>query len=267
MDLKDVFEVLGIEGDVTSREQLVQVFNSTYVPIEKASDHPDVRKRTEGRIFGEAYGQLAKLSNGKYTKEDLSKKPFGEAFQEVAGLLSSEVESIKAKAGEGKAKREAELEKQIEDYKKSLSDYERDKMALTSKLEEVESNANQKVRSYIVGMRRKEVESKLPWKDGMTDLERAGLESYLQNNYRFDADESGSVIVKDKEGHTIPSPKKAGDIISLEDIYLQVGEKNNLFKKNNSEPQRQQAQSQQGQHGEQRATFVPRRLPPVRRMD
>jgi|GEM_PF-4170092 len=258
---EDILKAFGIEGEVTSVDQLVQIFNSTYVPIAKASDHPEVRKATEGRIFGEQYGKLAKLSNGKFTKEQLAAKPFGEALEDFATTIYGDLETVKLKANEGKAKREAELEKEVEDYKKSLQDYERDKKTLADRLSEVETQASQKVKSYIVGMKRKEVEAKLPWKDGMTDLERAGLETFLASNYRFDADESGAIIVKDKDGHTIPSPKKAGDVISLEDVYLEVGEKNNLFKKNNTdgnrtrEPQRHSEPNKSG--------YTPRSLPPV----
>jgi len=262
MELKDVFEVLGIEGEVTTREQLAQIFNATYVPIAKASDHPDVRKATEGRIFGEQYGRLAKLSGGKYTKEELSGMPFGEALEKFGTGLTAELESVRSKAKEGQSKQVTELQEQVTDLQKSIEDYKRDKKTLSEKLGQVEAESNTKVKTFVVGMKRKEVEARLPWKDGLTDLERAGLDSHIQSNYRLDAEDSGEVVVRDKEGHTIPSKKKAGEVLTLEDLYMEIGEKNNLFKKNNtSAGQGRHIAAQQA--APDKAAFTPRRLPPV----
>jgi hypothetical protein len=261
MELKELMESLGFQGEFETKEKFVEVFNSTYLPIEKADQHPDVRKKLAGQLFGEQYGKLAKATGGKFTKEQLAAKPFGEALEEVVASITGELETVKAKSKEGAAKQVLELQQQLDDLQKSLQDMDRDKKALSGKLEEVEQTANQKVKQYVIGMRRKEIEATLPWKDGMTELEKQGLESYLQNNFRLDADESGNVVVKDKDGHTIPSKTKTGDAATLKDIYLQLGEANNLFKKNNTEPHRGQPAGTPRPQTPDNTGNVPRKMP------
>lgn len=259
IEIKDFLASIGYEGEAETPDQVVEYLNSKFVTKDKAHEDPDIKRKIEGRVFGEAYGELAKLTDGKFSKSELEKKPFKEAFGEVTSYFKSEVEGIKAKSKEGQSKQLTELQEKLADYEKSAQDYVRDNGILKSKLQEVEQNADQKVRSYIVGMRRKEIESKMPWKEGMTDIERAGLNVYIESNYKIEADESGSVIVKDKDGHTIPSKAKAGEVKTLEDIYAEVAENGNLLKKNNGGSGSQVRRVEPGQQSPT-AGFAPRKL-------
>jgi len=256
IEVKDLLSRIGFEGDAETPDQVVEFINSKFLPKDKAHEDPDIKRKIEGRVFGEAYGELAKLTDGKFSKSELEKKPFKEAFAEVTGYFKTETEAVKAKAKEGQSKQLTELQQQLEDYQKSIQDYERDKGILASKLQEVEQNANQKVRTYIVGMKRKEIESKLPWKEGMSEIERTGLNAFIESNFKIEADDTGVIVVKDKEGHTIPSKSKAGEVKSLEDIYMEIAEQGNLLKKNNGAGPARRAEQSQTEH----TGFQPRRL-------
>jgi len=258
LESKDILEAIGFDGEPADADAIVAHINTRFIARDRVQDDPDIRRSFEGRLFGESYGALANASGGKLKKSELEKLTYKEALQTFSQTLAAEIESVQTKAKEGKSKRESELEAQLTDFQKSIQDYQRDTQAAKDYAAQIEADSSSKVRGYVVGMRRKEVESKMPWKDGLTEIERTGLETFIASNYQFDADESGGVQVKDKQGHTIPHSKKAGEVKDLEDIYTEVGEKYGLFKKSNATEQRQPPRRHTTDNN---STATPRRLP------
>jgi hypothetical protein len=138
-----------------------------------------------------------------------------------------------------------ELRAKLEDYEKSIQDYERDKQTLAQKLQEVEGSAAQQIKEFKLSSKKKDVLSSLPWKEGLSDVERVGFETFLNTNYVIDLNEKDEILVKDKEGHTIPHPKKAGEVLSFPEIVTEIGDKYNLFKRNNGAPEPPKRQQQE----------------------
>lgn len=259
MEVKELLEAIGFSGDDATPEKVVEHINKSFIARKDALNDPELSKHYSGAVFGKQNTLLSKLSGGKYTKEALQEMGWEKAFETVVGGLQSEVEAVKSKSKEGEAKQLTELRAKLEDYEKSIQDYERDKKTLAEKLQEVEGSAAQQIKEFKLSSKKKDVLSSLPWKDGLTDLERAGFETYLNTNYVIDLNEKDEILVKDKEGHTIPHPKKAGEVLSFSDVVGEIGEKYSLFKRNNGAPEPPKPRPQQ----EPQKTSNMRSLPAV----
>ena len=232
MTPEEILEAVGFKGEATP-EAVVKHINDNFISRSKAQSDPELDKHYSGRVFGLQNGLLAKLS-GKHTREQLQEMGWEKAFETVIGSLQEEVKTVKEKSKEGQAKQLTELQAKLEDHEKSIADYERDKKALALKLQEVETSSQDQVKSFKLNIKKKDVFSAIPFKEGMTDIEREGLETMLSKNYLLDLDEKDGVVIKDKDGHTIPNPKKAGEVLGFEEVVKELAEKNKLLKANDS---------------------------------
>lgn len=233
--VKEVFEVLGYKGEATN-EGLVSWLNQNWIPLAKALNDEKLTEHHSGRIFGLQNSLLSKLSGGKFTKEALKDMGWEKALEAVVGDYQTQLNAVKENAEKGEPKRVLELEKQLEEHKKSIADYERDKAALAKRLEEVETSADQKVQSVTMEVQRRDEFAKLPWIEKRTAAQMAGFNSLLKDNYREVLDENGKITIKDKDGHTIPNPKKPHETLSYVEVIEQLARENDLLKANDAKP-------------------------------
>lgn len=235
MTPEEILEAIGFKGE-PSQEAIVKHINENYIPKSKAQNDPDLDKHYSGRVFGLQNQLLAKLSGGKFTREQLQEMGYEKAFEAVISAKDEEIKLVKEKSKEGEAKQLTELKAKLEDYEKSIQDYERDKSTLVQKLQEVEGGAQEQIKSFKLNAKKKDVFSGLNWKDGISEVERVGFDAYIASNYREDLDDKEELVIKDKDGHTIQNPKKAGEVLSYAEVVRELAEKNKLLKANDAKP-------------------------------
>jgi len=225
MELKDILKYQGIDlKDDATIEDYKSAFDGTFVRLDQAAEHPEVKKANLGeatRRYATELKRTAKEHGIELTKEDTD-LPVDELARLVAAKIqessTSIIEELKAKSG----KPSEALEKLTSDYDKlkaKLEDEARVKGELAEKLTETEKKFGEFEKNYKLNDNKKNLMSNLKFSDTANDLVKDGFLSRMEREYKTDLDENGEFFITDTEGKRISDPSKHGSFLSPQDVY------------------------------------------------
>jgi hypothetical protein len=237
MELKDVLEAIGFQGDAEGldREKLVQHINQSFVPRDKAFEDEGVRKQAFGRVFGEISGKLAPiLGKSKSEIQEMGNDKAFEALGETFAGLNTKLTDVEAKAKEGQSKQVLDLEDKLADYEKSLGQYKTAAQEAREAAEAALADRDKGIHTYKLEVRKKDIFGSIPWSSEVNEFTRKGIEFEFNDKYVMDLDEKDEPIVKTRSGELIPDPKKAGAFLGPKDVLTSLAEKAGALKVNNA---------------------------------
>lgn len=239
IELKDVASYLGIESD--NMEDFKTKFSEKYFTddnIAESKAFKDEIGRVTGKITG-AVKQAAKKLNIEidWTKENPTGKTV-ESYLDVVinktGERFSTMETeFERKADQSKDERAAELEKQLQSFKKKYEDTETQLKAVSSTLETERSDFQKNLKNEKINVRKSELFRGLTFKDTITDVEKLGFNSIIESAYNFDIDETDTLVITAKDGSPVWNKEKASEKMTPAKVLEQEAVKQNLFKLNN----------------------------------
>jgi len=235
IDIKELLSALklsSVDADKATVQEIVSELNKLLIPRADVMTDPDFIKHFDGKVFGRQNSLLSKFSNGKSTKEELAKMGWEDGFNLVFGGLNVQIEEQKKKNQEGADKQVVDLQKQLDELSKSVQDEKRDKDSALFELQKEKLNSSEKLKAIDIKQARRDKESSIKWKKDMTKVERIGFENALNELYDLDLDDTKKeLVVKTKDGHTVPNPKVVGTSKTYLDVVLEIAEENNLIEK------------------------------------
>lgn len=239
MDLAEVKQFLGLPDEVDSLDKFKEHFNTTYVNKDKAHLDEQIKSKATGDVLRRISSKVAnEFADYGIKTTDFEEKPFEEVMKVAASNVRAKITELSETSG----KPDARIQALEADLTKTKAEKEQIKLqweTTASEFDTFKSNKENEVKTWKITNLVKEAKSKIPFVDGMTEIQRTGFEAVVNSNYIFDLD-GDNVVVKDSKGNFVPSKSKAGQFATVDEVLDMVADANGLKKKNNvQQPVRQ----------------------------
>ena len=244
MEFAEIKQFLGLPEEVDSLDKFKEHFNSSYISKDKAHLDDQVKSKATGDVLRRISSKVAnELGDFGIKTSDFEGKPFEEVVSIAAANAKQRIQELTETQGKPD-KRYQDLEVQFGTIKQERDQYKTKLEETIGTFETFKAQKDNEVKTWKVGIKLQDVRSKIPFVDGLTDIQRKGFESVL-GEYQFDLDETDNLIVKDKNGNFVPSKQKAGAFADAYEVMDALADANGLKKKNNAkEPERKQVPTQ-----------------------
>lgn len=229
MEGKEILEALGLPADLDSTEKIVEAHQSKFISVDTAHEDEKVISKITGKITGSLTTEAKRLFD--FEAADIKDKDLKTILKEGTTKLKAKIAELETATNNDE--RFTSLKKE-HDAKMILFDQTKSELQKTAELLENEKkSANEKIKGFKIKSVYNGAKDKLPFADGVKDVEKIGFDAIFSNKYVIDLDEQDNPIVLDKTGKKIPSKQKAGEFLGLEDVLKMELVENGLDKKNN----------------------------------
>lgn len=244
METKDIIEFLGYSPEnIKTLDDLKSKFNTEFVRASNISEDSELIKPILGKVYGTLEQQIRKsVKNSGFDLELDNNEEFkgikkvNEKLSYVINKLSekrdmeiNEYKSMSQKGGEEKVQ---EWQSKYEKLKKSKEDADNMIGSLTNEYESFKQKATGEIKNVKLDVLKKDVISKVKFKQDISDFEKKGYMATIQEKYVFDLDENEQLTVLDKNGNKIPSQKVTGTFKTAQEILEEEALAGKLYQVN-----------------------------------
>ena len=219
-----------------SVEDFQKFFATKFIARDKVSNDPDLISKMEGRrigsinttvnrLFGEVIGMNA---------DELRTSKVEDVLGTIKETYEGQIDEIKSRSKDGNDKKVNDLQALIEDKDKSIDAYKQSIQKLETDFGSFKLNSQDEISNYMTNHQLSEVYGSLNYKEGISEVEKAGFKALVSNSVKLGLDENKKLIVRDSDGNPIPSKKSASEHATPADVLSELAEKNNLLRKNNA---------------------------------
>lgn len=250
MEAKDLLSYIGLDK-VEKIDDFKKEFEKKFVPRDKAIEDEEIRNRVSGETLGRITTKFTRLMKQhgvefdpadveeEVTLEDGTKKKKNKPLENIfeVGITKfndmhvAAQEEIKKKSGEPTQalkdwqEKYVKIESKYNDLKKLHDDTKQ-------QLQKTEQTYAEQIKGIKVQTIKQQALAGITWKKDITELERKGFESLINDNYKIDLDDKGEAFIADKTGKRIKSDKKAGEFKSISEVLMDEAIKNKLHQVN-----------------------------------
>lgn len=255
LKLEDLLVGIGIKSEEEAGFKTIEEFNGEFnkvfikrsaVPDDKEIVDPIIGRRIapEENDLKRHFKELGVVFEASDLKDEEGKpKKLSEirqvGFEKLEALHKAKVKELEDNADGNIDERITELTKERDKFKKKSEQLKESSETLQGTVESQKKDFKTKIEDNMIKTELNTIKSGLTFKEGITDLERKGLDSLLTDGFSFEVEEEGEgddavqkVIVRDKEGNFIKNEKKAGEFLSPKDVIEQEAASNKLLKVN-----------------------------------
>lgn len=215
-----------IKGDKTG-EDFKKFHQETFVAKQIAMDDPEIKNKIIGKITGSITTKLKSLAS--LDKKEIEGKQVEEIAEMAIAKFKSKITELEELSKKNSDETVKSLQSEVESWKKKTKDFE---SLATTNFEGWEGEKKAKtetIKSFKLNHILSQAKSKIPLKDGITDLEKAGFESLLKNNYVIDLGDNDEPEIYTTKGERVKS-ESGNKFVTLEDLLLLEAKKNNILK-------------------------------------
>lgn len=232
---EELIEYYGIEKEFDSFEDFKEWFPSEFTRNSNIYSDENIKKRINGSTFSKIARnkkEIAKEFGLEYTNSELEKMTLEEIYRDSLSKLKDIYEGKVSEA----QKQATEPSEALEDFKKKLEKEKNEKNqfktineTLLKEFEDYKKTKENEFKSFKIGSEKNNWFGKIKFKSDMSEIEKAGFDKYLSDNYVFDFDENNEPIVTDKKGNRIANEKVTGKFKSPIEVIEDDAKKHNLI--------------------------------------
>jgi archaellum component FlaC len=226
-------------------DKFQEFFSSKFIAKDKAITDPDIISKMEGRRIGSINTTFNRLFGERLglNADQLKESKLEDVLTTLKDKWDGEVSEIKSKSKDGTDKRLSDMQKQLEDKDKSISSYKSTLEKLETDFNQFKDNSTSEMNDYMVNHQLSEQLSKLNFKDGISEIEKAGFKTIIGGSLKFQLDENRKLVVRDANGDPIASKKSAAEHATPVEALVQLADQNSLLRKNNASNQNSSAKT------------------------
>lgn len=238
---KEALEYLGYKAeDFKDVNEFKEKFNKTFIKQENITEDSEPVKKILGKTYGTLENEIKKVAksfdldidfDSIKDKKVTDKLKF--AFETYNNVKSEYIKELETKATQGNDDKVKEWEKKYEKISQKYKDTENLLSATTSEYNQFKEKAQNDVKGIKLSVKTKDAFSKIKLKPDISEFEKKGYYSTIQEKYQFDLDEQDNLVVKNKKGEAIPSAKTAGTFKTIEEILEEEAIAGKLLQLNN----------------------------------
>lgn len=212
IEVKEVLEFIGIEGKDLS--EIKTNFNAKYVPAE-------THKTTLGEVNGKVTHAIKK--NFKEIGVELSSDELKDInTTDLPALYASKVKArfdeLEGQSKLTKEQMETKLNDDLGKYKQQVTDWETKFNTLKTEHDTFKTETETANKNREVNTRLSAAKSSLKFSDKVSELERKGFNTSINEKYKFEVTD-GKEAVRNDKGELIMSKINAGENASFAEVY------------------------------------------------
>lgn len=225
---KQALEYLGItEEDLKDIDTFKAKFDSTFVKQSNITEDLEPVKKILGRTFGHLETEVRKIAKANNLEVDFNSADLKDAkvtdkfkyvFDKFSETKTEYIKDLESKATQGNDEKVKEWEKKYEKINQKYKDVEGLLNSTKTEYEQAQQKWSSEIKNTKLNVLTKDAFSKLKLKSDISEFEKKGYYSTINEKYQFDLDETESLIVKTKAGERIKSTKVTGAFKTLEEI-------------------------------------------------
>lgn len=258
IELKDLAELLEVEiVDADTADTVKEKLHSTWIPRKMADSDQELVNKVLGKRLGAlttAVRREFKEAGLELSDEEIKDKKLEEVVAIAAGKAKNTFSELKEKASAGNDAKLKAADKALEEFQKKYTDLEGLQLATKQKLEDTEKSMSSQIKQSKLNYKVNEIEAKIPYSEGATDLVKRGFRAMLDEKYVRDLDENDNVIVLDKSKNERVRNEKGTDFATWEDVVTREAKAANILKVSDVNKNGSGFQRYQGQGSGQRQT-------------
>lgn len=244
MEVKELLEYLGQDPEkIKTLDDLKPAFESEFIKIKTLSVDSEVLKPIIGKVLGPVENALQSTLKALDSTIDFeatdwkgakTKDKIKIAFEKVTEQTNSVIEELKKKSSQGNDEKVNDIQKLLDKQKELYRDLENRHGLLTTEYTDHKKTAESKLKEKTMGILFKDKMAKLTPLVEASELQMTGFNSILKSKYVLELNEAeDDIVVKDaKTGLTIPTPKRAGESKTFEEIFTDEAIEQKIFKVN-----------------------------------
>ena len=224
--------VEGLEKGEKTVDDFKAFFQSNFVNKAMAVEDEEIRSKVTGRVLG-GISTFMKTEGG-FQKADIKDKTPEDIFKMYKANMEAKVADLTAASGQNSDEAIKTWEAKYKKVEQERDDYKGMADTNFKGWEEEKANASQKIKSFKLNNIVSGVKSKVPFKDGISEIEKAGFDFYINSNYKIDLNDNDEPEVYNTKGERVKT-ETGNKFVGLEDLILGEAKKNNLLKLNNAQ--------------------------------
>lgn len=203
MEAKDLLSYLGLTlKDGATIDDFKSIFDKTFLKVDAAKDHPDVKKAIEGEVVKQIATETKRVAKAFALdfNEEESKQPVFKMFEialtRQSENLNSEIDGLKKKVGEP-TEAIKELEAKLAKAQERADSEARLKADLAAQVTAKEKEVTDFKRNFKLNNVKESLFKGLQYSDTATDLVRKGFAAHIADKYYIDLDDTDTPYIAD----------------------------------------------------------------------
>lgn len=203
MDTKAILDYLGITiKDGATIDDFKSIFDKTFLKVDSAKDHPDVKRAIEGEVIKQLATETKRVAKSFAIdfNEEESKQPIFKMLETALGrqseTLNNEIEGLKKKVGEP-TEALKDLEAKLAKAQERADAEARLKSDLAAQVALKEKEVTDFKRNFKLNSVREQLFKSLPYSDTATELMRKGFNTLVSEKYIIDLDDQEQPYIAD----------------------------------------------------------------------
>ena len=230
---EEILKVLDIE-QVENLDEFKGKFNKSFINRNIAVDDDEIKSKVVGKVLGG-------ISTAMKREFELENKDIeGKKVEEILALgvqkTKSKISELEVSIGKTKDETVAEWETKANKFKKEAEEYKGQVSNLSKALDETKGGFEKEKKSWAItnkfGEAHKKVVAQFSEETAKDELKLEGFNTLVSKTFDFDVDESGEVIVLDKQGKRVQDSNKIGSFMNIEGALLSLATEKKLLKMN-----------------------------------
>lgn len=233
MDFNEVKELLGLEGEITNKDQFKEAMNKRFIPRATAFEDEEIRSKATGKISAITSRKLAQLF--ELSDDDIKDKKIEDIIELASTKSRSKYEQLESESKKSTDQAVLDWQSKYEKAKKEANEYKSSVETFENVIKQKEEEFIGKEKGWKLNSVFSSVKEKLSgeYHGQVKELELIGFEKKIADTYSFDIGENDEVLIYDKKTKSrVQDPTKMGSFITLESLYKNEANAAGLLKKN-----------------------------------
>ena len=233
---EDILEYLGVDKSTDSIEKFKETFEPEFIRKKLIAEDKEIVSQITGKALGSLTTKaksIAKKYGVELSADEIKDKKVEEiqelAFEKLAASNLSAVNELQAKVGQGKDDAVKEWEGKYQKLESKFNDTSKLHATTLSEFTAFKEQTAGQIKGIKLATLKDAAFGKLKLKSNISDIEKAGFNSIVQEKYSFDLDEKGELFVADKKGERIKSEKVTGTFKNIDEVLQEEAIKANVY--------------------------------------
>lgn len=224
---EEALEVIGLSADkYDSVDDFKEAVEAKFVSLDAAHTNPAVTAKVLGK-----FNYVVRRKVEKIAKEFDVELPKDAEALDLIDTIAEPVIGVKGQLKEWKEKAEKSVPDDVlKEWQGKLTKAEKERDTFASQAKEFGEKYNNLQNEIVTTKRKNTIESAwsgalngVTFHSGVDDLRKEGFVAKVKSMYKVEVDEDGKVSLQDDKGNPVKHPKRAGELLTLDEaVKLQA---------------------------------------------
>ncbi len=237
---KGVQEYLGLtEDQIKDVDVFKSAVDEKFVLRANAKDDAQIIKDVTGKVTGSITTKLKanfKAAGIELSGDDIEGKKVEEIVELGFGKLNeahtTTVTDLKGQIGNSDEEAIKAIQDKLDTEQKSHKEVKDLLDTTKNDFDTFKTEAAGREKTVKIDTFRGQAMDKLKFKEGLTDVEKAGFNSIVNQNFKIELDDAGAAFITDGDGNRIKSEQATGEFKSIDEVFESEATKAKLLASN-----------------------------------